>query len=129
VTDVITVSDGRPVVEMSTEVATATDALKEFLFDRVYWSVHRGSGEMEKAGHVVGELFRHYMAHPDDMHGPGDPAAAGVAERALAVCDFIACMTDRYALSRFVRHFLPRGMASADSDDGPALSRWKDDSR
>jgi hypothetical protein len=31
------------------------------------------------------------------------------------VCDFVAGMTDRYALSRFVRHFLPRGMVGADS--------------
>lgn len=117
VTDVIAASGERDAVAMSPAISAATDALKDFLYERVYYHPHRGSSELTKARRVVRDLFRHYMEHPEDMHGDTRLVDADVETRALEVCDFVACMTDRYAVGRFVRHFLPRGMVSGDADD------------
>lgn len=115
VIDVVETSQDLEDIRMSGPIAEATDALKEFLYERVYWHPHRGAVEMEKAQRVLRDLFRYYMEHPDKMQGRPELADLPVIERAQVVCDFVAGMTDRYALSRFVRHFLPRGMVGADS--------------
>lgn len=114
VLDVIRESAGQPRVAMSGEVLAATDQLKEFLFERVYHAPARGMGELVKARRVVRDLFHYYMEHPDQMQGDAALCDAGVERRAQAVCDFIAGMTDHYALARFVQHFLPKGMTAAD---------------
>jgi len=112
VIDVVEASQGRRAVEMSPHIAAATDQLKEFLFVKVYWNPGRSASELAKARRVIRELFQFYMELPEQMQG--DPAArdTDTAERAQLVCDFIAGMTDRYAVARFARHFLPRGIAA-----------------
>ncbi|MGC8668193.1 MAG: deoxyguanosinetriphosphate triphosphohydrolase [Chthonomonadales bacterium] len=116
VLDVIRQSAGKPYVGMSGEVLAATDRLKEFLFERVYHAPARGMGELVKARRIVRDLFRYYMDHPNEMQGDGSLCHADIERRAQAVCDFIAGMTDHYALGRFVQHFLPKGMTSAEGD-------------
>jgi dGTPase len=110
VIDIVEFSEGREEVDMSPPVSIATDRLKEFLFETVYWNAELGSGELAKAQSVVRDLFRFYMEHPEAMQGKSELRELNSETRALAVCDYMAGMTDRYALSRFVRHFLPRGM-------------------
>lgn len=112
VIDIVEQSDGRDDVLMSPEIAAATDRLKEFLFERVYWNAEIGTGELAKAQRVIRDLFRLYMEQPEKMQGKKELRDLDVPDRALAVCDYIAGMTDRYALSRFVRDFLPRGMSA-----------------
>ena len=107
VTDVITRSAGKPRVTMSREVLDSTNALKDFLFERVY-SVGSGArDEMRKVAEVIENLFRYYMAHPDGL--PNGRSARGRRALARHVCDHLAGMTDRYARSQFARHFLPTG--------------------
>src|SRR5688572_19111318 len=110
VTDVVHHSEGSPNVDMSSGISAATDQLKEFLFERVYNSPVRGSVELEKARRVVTDLFHLYMDRPATMPDGIRLEQASVEERAQAVCDYIAGMTDRYAVSRFARHFLPTGI-------------------
>jgi dGTPase len=109
VIDIVQTSDDRPIVEMSPAVAAATDTLKEFLFERVYWNAATGNQDLRKAQHVLHALFHIYMEQPERM--TGDPCLRDLPteERAQRVCDYIAGMTDRYAVSCFVRHFVPRG--------------------
>jgi len=116
VIDIATASEGQSAVRMSDPIAAATDRLKEFLFERVYWSPYRGSAEMAKAQRVVRDLFRYYMTHTDGGAGAPSFPEGPVEARAQAVCDFVAGMTDRYALSRYVEIFLPRGMVAAEQD-------------
>lgn len=110
VVDIVERSDGRDDVDMSPAVSAATDRLKEFLFERVYCNPNVRTGELEKARRVIRDLFRLYMEHPEKMQGKTDLCDVDTPTRALAVCDYMAGMTDRYALSRFVGDFLPRGM-------------------
>jgi dGTPase len=109
VIDIVETSEGREDVDMSPAVSAATDQLKEFLFERIYCNPNVRTGELEKVGRVIRDLFRLYMREPDKMQGKADLLLTDTPARALAVCDYIAGMTDRYALTRFVADFLPGG--------------------
>ncbi|HUZ62380.1 MAG TPA: deoxyguanosinetriphosphate triphosphohydrolase [Acetobacteraceae bacterium] len=93
-----------PVVGFSLPMAEANRAIKEFLFARMYrhWRVNRMT---RKAGKVAAELFALLHADPsllpDDWRARsegGDPVRA-----AVIVCDYIAGMTDRFALDEHRR--------------------------
>jgi dGTPase len=95
-----------PVAAFSPVMEAADRAIKDFLFPRMYRHarVVRIMGEAEG---VVRDLYAHFSTHPEDMpaewaHGL---AGADAAERALRVADFIAGMTDRYALVEHARLF------------------------
>jgi dGTPase len=88
-----------PVVAFSPHMAAADRAIKGFLFPRMYRHprIMRIMGDAQA---VVADLFVRYMRSPGDL--PRDtPAPAGPRE----VADFIAGMTDRYALSEHSRLF------------------------
>ncbi|MGE0743596.1 MAG: deoxyguanosinetriphosphate triphosphohydrolase [Rhodospirillales bacterium] len=95
-----------PVVAFSDPVAAQSRDLKAFLFARMYrhYKVNRMTS---KARRVVRDLFRLLLAEPECLPTEWSrPAlAAGEAERARLVCDYIAGMTDRYALDEHRRLF------------------------
>jgi len=109
VMDVIAQSEGKQEVAMSPEVAAATDALKQFLWERVYLPERDGNIELAKAQRLVRELFVFYMEHPDQLPGSADDLKNDHEALVQAVCDYVAGMTDRYAVSRYEHHFLPKG--------------------
>jgi dGTPase len=55
----------------------------------------------------VGDLFARFMGHPADLPAEWGEGIAGASEaaRARRVADYIAGMTDRYALIEHARHF------------------------
>lgn len=110
VVDIVRFSDGKPMVDMSPPIREATDRLKEFLFDRVYWNTLTGNSDLRKAQHVIHALFRLYMQQPDQMNGAIGLLSLSTPELAEKVCDYIAGMTDRYAVASFDRHFVPKGV-------------------
>ena len=86
-----------PVVTFSPAMAEADRAIKGFLYPRLYRH-DRIMRIMSDAENLVRELFARYVERPADMPaewrlGPDDPAG-----RALRIADFIAGMTDRYAM-------------------------------
>jgi dGTPase len=94
-------ADG-PVVAFSPEMASADRAIKAFLFPRMYRHP-RIVRIMADAQAVVADLFARYMRSPGDLPWRDTPAAAPAGPREVA--DFIAGMTDRYALSEHSRLF------------------------
>jgi dGTPase len=94
----------RPVVAFSTPMAEANQAIKDFLFARMYrhWRVNRMT---MKARRVTEEVFRLLHAEtsllPDDWRGRA--GEAGTQRAALVVGDYIAGMTDRYAMDEHRR--------------------------
>ncbi len=96
---------GKTLVGFSSATAEAEKGLKRFLFARVYRhdSVMKPVLESEA---VVERLFAHYIANPD-MPGRWGEAGRAVdgAARARIVADFIAGMTDPYALDEYERLF------------------------
>ena len=97
---------GRPLVGFSEPVATAEKAVKGFLFPRMYRHP-RVSGVLAEAQDVLRDLFRHFMERPQDMppSWQEDLDLADPARLARRVADYIAGMTDRYALDQHARFF------------------------
>jgi dGTPase len=97
---------GRPVVVFSPEMAAAEKELKAFLYGRLY----RHPAVMaarEGADQIVRDLFTRYFEQPAAMpegHGH-EPELAQEAARARYVADFIAGMTDTYAIKEHRRLF------------------------
>jgi dGTPase len=94
----------RPVVAFSDAMAEANLPLRDFLFTRMYrhWRVNR---TMAKSKRVVQMLFSHLHGGPQMLPPLWRARAgdAGSATCALVVCDYIAGMTDRYALEEYRR--------------------------
>ncbi len=110
VMDVIEMSENRKQIKMSTRIQRFTDQLKDFLFERVYFK-DNGESEFTRAQMVVKMLFRYYMEHPSEMGGAIGAGEMSGDQLAQSVCDFVAGMTDRYAVTRFKRHFIPQALS------------------
>jgi dGTPase len=97
---------GRPLVGFSAATQEVDAAIKKFLFPRMYRHP-RVMRIMDAAQGIVRDLFRHFMAAPADLppEWAHDLGAGDLAGRARRVADFIAGMTDRYALIEHARHF------------------------
>jgi dGTPase len=102
VRDMIQTSAERREVALSKDVWGALMDLRAWLFHNVYRNPR--SRENEKAAHVVGTLFERYLENPDERPKT-DP------DPVVETVDFIAGMTDRYAIATYKRLFLPRGDA------------------
>ncbi len=104
---------GGPLVGFSDAVREQHLELKRFLRDGLYRH-HRVRRMTTKAARVLTELFDAFQADPALMPDDYATAAAerenagGPAGRARVICDYIAGMTDRYAISEHERLFDPR---------------------
>jgi dGTPase len=101
------VEESEPAHQVALPVALleALNALRAFLFDRVYLRLE-ARDEQEKAIALVRSLFSYYLEHPDAVpaeyrSSPGDLPTH--------VADYIAGMTDRFALRTYEQLFLPQG--------------------
>jgi dGTPase len=96
----------RPMVAFSEAMREKDRALKAFLFERMYrhYRVNRMSSKVRR---VVRDLFAHYLAEPNCLPDEWQAEAAGAEEaaRARLVADYIAGMTDRYALAEHQKLF------------------------
>ncbi len=96
----------RPMVAFSPVMAKADRAIKAFMFPKVYRHERVMVIRREAAG-VVERLFHHFMSDPS--HLPIDwacvVAASDEPAGARMICDYIAGMTDRYALAEHKRLF------------------------
>ena len=94
------------VAGFSAAIAKAEGAIKAFLETRMYRHA-RVQRVMDEAAHVIRDLFARYTAHPDDLPAEWREGLAGADEavRARRIADFVAGMTDRYALAEHTRLF------------------------
>ena len=95
-----------PMVAFSAEMAQADRAIKAFLLPRMYRHarIMRVMGEAEG---VLENLFRYYSAQPTELPAEWREQldVADTASHARLIADFIAGMTDRYALNEHSRLF------------------------
>lgn len=109
VTDIIETSRGKNIVEQSEEYGRAMAELRAFMFEAVYRNPAAKSEE-GKAQDVIRFLFEHYRRDPDALPGEfQDIRAREGSER--AACDYIAGMTDPYAVEQFQALAVPRAWA------------------
>jgi dGTPase len=96
----------RPMVGFSPAMEKSDRDIKGFLYPRMYRH-DRVMRVMADAERVVRDLFAHYMAAPDELPaewGEGI-STTDVAARARRIGDYIAGMTDRYALVEHAKYF------------------------
>ena len=97
---------GGPVVSFSAPLGEALARLKAALFEHVYRH-SRVMASMQRAEQIVADLFSRYMAGAEALPESWRQAASGLDQRARArlVGDFVAGMTDRYAIAEHRRLF------------------------
>jgi dGTPase len=105
VTDLIATSAGSGVIRMSDPVWDAMMELRAYLFENVYFS-DRAKAEEPKAHRVVKQLFEYYLDRPDEM--PDEFGTLEGADPVQQVVDYVAGMTDRFAIREFERLFIPK---------------------
>jgi len=102
VADIRTASS--PVVAFSTPMQAADSAIKGFLYPRMYRHT-RVMSIMHEAERIVRDLFSHFDAHPETLPAEWGEGLSDPATRARRIADYIAGMTDRYALTEHERWF------------------------
>ena len=107
VTDIIRVSREAGAVCLSPEVEKALKDLRSFMFENVYRSPI-AKGEESKAKDMLCRMFDFYITHPEAIPEDFHPQLSFEGlER--TVCDYIAGMTDNYAVDKFTEIFIPVG--------------------
>jgi dGTPase len=94
------------VIHLSAPVGEAITALRDWLFNNVY-QAEPMVADFYKASHLLRELFTYFMDHPADLVACGGRAAADDPLE-VAIADFVAGMTDRYAMNLYQQLFLPQ---------------------
>lgn len=107
VTDIIRTSSQAGTVCLSPEVEKALKDLRSFMFERVYRNPV-AKGEESKAKAMLCRLFEYYVKHPEALPDDFQPQLSfDGMER--TVCDYIAGMTDNYAVDKYTQVFIPAG--------------------
>ena len=107
VCDAIMVSREAGAVALSPDVEKALRDLRSFMFDRVYRNPV-AKGEESKAKDMLRRMFEYYVNHPEALPEDFQPQLSfDGMER--TVCDYIAGMTDNYAVDKFTQIFIPMG--------------------
>lgn len=103
--DIVETSSDKPMVSMGTEVGKATLKLRDFMFANVYVG-SLAKVEERKTRNIIGQLYSYIKEHPEmlpqEMKG-----FLGEYDVDRVVCDYIAGMTDTYAVKKFSEIFIP----------------------
>ncbi|MBJ7448168.1 MAG: deoxyguanosinetriphosphate triphosphohydrolase [Brevundimonas sp.] len=96
----------RTLVAFSPQMLADLGVLRQFLYQRMYRH-YRVNRTRSQARRILAEMFQLFMAEPETMppEWSGKAGAADEAKRARAVCDYIAGMTDRYAIEEHKKLF------------------------
>ncbi|MCM1497486.1 MAG: deoxyguanosinetriphosphate triphosphohydrolase [Clostridium sp.] len=106
--DVIASSEGTGDIVCSAEIRQAMAGLRSFLFENVYTNPV-AKGEEGKANRMLQELFDYYSRRPEAMPEEYMEMVEQGDEKEIVVCDYIAGMTDNYAVLKFQEAFEPSG--------------------
>lgn len=105
--NVIINSMDKPDICMSAEVEEAMSGLRDFLFEHVYLNPE-AKGEEKKAINMITNLYEYYMEHIEVLPEEFLKKLETCRETEdRVVCDYIAGMTDTYAVKKFQEYFIP----------------------
>ena len=107
VTDIIRLSREAGAICLSPNVEKALKDLRSFMFENVYRNPV-AKGEESKAKDLLTRMFEYYITHPEALPEDFHPQLSfDGMER--TVCDYIAGMTDKYAVDKYTEIFIPMG--------------------
>ncbi|MDE6107430.1 MAG: deoxyguanosinetriphosphate triphosphohydrolase [Oscillospiraceae bacterium] len=109
ITDIITESQGKGKILQSDRMRQAQADLNTFMFSSVYLN-SIAKTEETKAQELIYRLFEYYVKHPD-LLGDEYRDIWEKEGRERAVCDYIAGMTDAYAVETYQDLFIPKSWA------------------
>jgi dGTPase len=98
-------SNGLKEVTMSEPIKEITHSLRDFLYSNVYES-EASKKEFRKAHKILFDLYNYYMEHTEEVFKEFPKET--IIDKNRMVCDFIAGMTDRFALITYEKLFLPQ---------------------
>lgn len=105
VSSVIEASTGKNEIMMTPEAGAATDALRKFLFEAVYFNP-KAKGEDAKAQEMLARMYEYFVKHPEKIPAPySKNFETDSVER--CACDYISSMTDRSAIDTYTELFVP----------------------
>ena len=106
ITSIVENSSGEAIA-MDEKTAAAFSEFHKFMYDAVYLNP-LAKGEEVKAQSMIQSLYTYFTDKPDEM--PEEYRQIAQTEDVdRAVCDYISGMSDRYAMTTFVRLFMPKG--------------------
>ena len=105
VTDMITHTSETGTLGMRPEVSQAMNELRNFLFARVYKNPV-AKGEESKARGILQALYTYYTKHPEALPADFIPQL-DFDGMPRVICDYIAGMTDKYAVHKYETIFIP----------------------
>ena len=107
ITDLVKNSMDQPVISMSPQIYEVMNELRDYMFQNIYHIKSSAKTEELKAEGIIRNLFAAYCRDPLLLPQNMQPALKeyGVEQ---AVCDYIAGMSDRYALKEYQKLFIPR---------------------
>jgi dGTPase len=102
IADIVKTSNNQNFVKMSEEVEEVFGTLRRYMFENVYENPHI-KGYVKKADRMIRLLYEYYFETPSEI----PEAYLKTADKKIAAADYIAAMTDRYAVSKFESIFVP----------------------
>ncbi len=111
VSDIIQNSFGQNFVKMSDESLFYINKLRTWMFEHVYTNSIAKAEEWKVTG-IINSLFQYYEKMLKDR-----VPFANEKSIKLTVCDYIAGMTDRYAIQKYKTFFIPQSLQSLNNDD------------
>ena len=94
-------------IRMSEEIHDAMFDLRRFMFEHVYTNPV-AKGEEKKAKEMIHQLYDYYIDHIELLPGKFLAMLDAGEKKERVVCDYIAGMTDQYAITKFSEYFLPQ---------------------
>ncbi len=105
--DIVSNSENKNDIIMSPEIEAAMKKLREFMFRSVYLNKKAKSQE-EQAERLLEQLFHYYIEHLEQLPEEFYIRMEQIKEPPYqVVCDYIAGMTDRYAVTKFKELMIP----------------------
>ena len=106
--DLIMSSQGKDDIMLSPAVYDAMMGLRDFMFDKVYTSP-TVKHEEQKAQEMLRVLYTYYLEHTDRIPALYRKLIGQGERKERVVCDYIAGMTDPYAVQTYEELFVPQG--------------------
>ena len=107
VCNIIETSREAGVICATPQVDQALQDLRSFMFERVYRNPV-AKGEETKAREMLKRLYEYYYTHPEALPDDFQPQMS-LEGMERTVCDYIAGMTDNYAVAKYTEIFIPTG--------------------
>ncbi|MBD5632031.1 MAG: deoxyguanosinetriphosphate triphosphohydrolase [Clostridia bacterium] len=108
-------SQGKNSVEMEKSVEKASEDLRSFMFEKVYFS-ESAKGEEQKAERMLTAMYEYFIKNPEALPETYFNLMQNCGKEQV-VCDYLSSMTDRYAVYMFNKIFVPKGWTFIDENN------------